>query len=281
MTKNKILKEKIDFLIETNSTDKDIFVSFKQLFLSEPENIDYLMLYSRFLWRTCYGRWKDKKYLLISEKILYKVIDIINKKDINLKKLLFKEYEIYSWLAMIYWYLWDIWKSEIFFNKSENSVSNDLEKRQVLEWKSWVYIKEKRYIEIIKILSSLNLDIIRYRSIWYLFISYYETWDYENFKKLSELYLKKYLSDRKKDSYIFLVLNDKSYWLSTINLENTDEIKSRSDNLRKNLSCIIDDWLSFQNLINKLRKYINNWATIYWFEWTQKYIKIYLNNYYE
>ena len=117
MKTNNKLKEKINFLINTNSTDKEIFEYFKELFLVEPENIDFLMLYARFLWRTCYWRWKDDKYLLLSEKVLYKIIDILNNKDINKSNLLFKEYEIYSWLAMIYWYLWKYDKSKLLFSK--------------------------------------------------------------------------------------------------------------------------------------------------------------------
>lgn len=274
MDKINIIKDRIDFLIKTNSTDKEIFNLFKDLFILVPYDIDYLMLYSRFLWRTCYWRWKDKKFLKESEIVLYKVLKIHNIINIDNKSLTFWLYQVYAWLGMIYWYYWDTKKAFLFFKEAEKYILYEKEKKQLAEWKSWIYIHMNDYNKVFSCLLKYNISTLRFRSILYLAISYYETWDFKNFHKYIKFFLKENLNDKK---YFFIENKSSIYVLSLVEIDlPKEEILLRVKNLNKDLNVEYLLYDKLDNILIGIEKLLNLWWKIYWLELGDKYLKIYL-----
>lgn len=278
------IKTRINFLIETNSTETELFLLFSELFKLTPSDIDYLMLYSRFLWRTCYGRTKNKSFLIKSEKILYRILNIHRNNNIDNAKLKFGLYQTYSWLAMINWYFWRIKKANNFFKMAVKYTYSKKDLIHILEWKSGILLHLEKYKEIINIFSEYPIDLYWDRILSYLLRSHYYLWNDIEFKQYSRCYLKQKVQHYFEwEWYLFVENKGHIVILSLFKIDNAwlKAIKLRVNNLHKNLLLEVNDNLSFNTILIELKKILNDWGIVYDFEWTEKYIKIFLNKYYE
>lgn len=273
------IKADLNKLLDANITNKKIFELFDFIFSKENNNIDYLMLYSRFIWRTYYGMTKNKVYLNKSKDILFKIIKIYNNTKINEEKLLFPKFCTYAWLWIIYWYLWEYNKSDLFFLKSKDFNLSIDDKKQLDEWICWVILKRSLYKEVLEILFNYNINDLRYRSIWYIVISCYNIWDYNKFKFYINKYIYRYLLEKE---YFFIEFKEKIYVLTLISDLDKIKINIRVKWLNKNLKLKLILVNNMNELMDKLYLLCMEYPLkFYWTEWVDKYISLYFNKYYE